>query len=225
MLANLLKTKRRTPQITQVKSADGTLLTDDTDIVHRFQQYYTTLYASRTSGLEDECQTYLEHIKLPLLTNSHREFLMQPIERDEIVEALAGMKSGSAPGSDGLTVGFYKTYLDLLLPHISTLFHEMCVTGDMPHTMKEAILIAIPKPDKPLDDCASYRPLSLLNIDNKLYAKILAQRLSLLSPQLVAPEQAGFVHTRNLTFNLRTVFDVIQHTKSESKAVAIFFRY
>lgn len=86
--------------------------------------------------MEDEIQTYLEHINLPFLTNSHREFLMQPIEKDEIVEALMGMKTGGAPGTDGLTVGFYKTYIDILLPHITTLFDEMCVTGKMPQTMR-----------------------------------------------------------------------------------------
>lgn len=83
-------------------------------------------------------------------------------------------------------------------------------------------MIAIPKPDKPLEECSSYHPLSLLNTDNKLFTKILAKRLSLVSPLLVAPEQAGFVQNRNLTYNLRTVFDVIQHTNPETKAVAIF---
>lgn len=222
VLANLLKAKRRKTQIPQVRAADGTLLTDENAIAQRFQQYYTELFATRSTGLEDEIQEYLEYIKLLFLSEPYREFLMQPIEKDEIMEALMGMKAGGDPGTDGLTVEFYKTYIDILLPHLSTLFDKMCVTGEMPQTMRAALLIAIPKQDKPLEECGSYRPLSLLNIDNKIFAKVLAKRLSLITPLLVAPEQAGFVQHRNLTYNLRTVFGVMQHTNPESKAIAIF---
>lgn len=39
------------------------------------------------------------------------------------------MKSGSAPGADGLTVSFYKEFKDTLVPHLGTLFEEMSFSG------------------------------------------------------------------------------------------------
>lgn len=131
---------------------------------------------------------------------------MRPIERDEIVLALSDMRAGSAPGSDGLTVAFYKAFIDLLLPHLITLFDDICTSGTMPQTMQEAILVAILKPGKPPDECASYRPLSLMNVDANIFVKLLANRLTPLVTILVAPEQAGFVPSRNLTYNLRTLY-------------------
>lgn len=49
----------------------------------------------------------------------------------------------------------------------------------------QATIAAIPKPGKPIDDPSSYRPISLLNTDTKLYAKLLATRLTNIIPQLV----------------------------------------
>lgn len=222
VLAQLLKTWRSKTQVSELKSAKGDVLTEETEIAGRFKQFYAELYSARSVGTEDEITDYLAHIKLPFLTNTHREYLMRPIEKDDILLALSSMKVGSAPGADGLTVAFYKAFLDLLLPHLMELFEDMCVTGTMPPMMREAVIVAILKPDKPSVECGSYRPLSLLNVDTNIFAKILANRLTPLVQILVAPEQAGFVPYRNLTYNLRTVFGALQHTSRDARAVAVF---
>lgn len=222
VLARLLSAKRRRVVVTGVTAATGELLTDEAEIATRFRDYYATLYATRTASSDAHVTEYLEYIKMPFLTNDHREQLMRPIEKDEIVAALKGMKTNGAPGIDGLTVGFYRTFIDQLLPHLQMLYDEICLTGEMPPSMREALIVAIPKPGKPPTECSSYRPLSLLTVDNKIFAKILANRLSPLMHILVAPEQAGFIPTRNITYNLRTVFGILQHINPDAKAAAIF---
>ncbi|XP_078540693.1 uncharacterized protein LOC144826172 [Lissotriton helveticus] len=218
----MVKQQRMRVTIAAVKLKDGSLILEEEGIAKRCQEYYSKLYASREQCSEGEVLDYLEHIKLPFLTNLQREFLMHPIEFDEIWEALSRMRSSRAPGIDGLTAEFYKSYLELLLPHLSTLFSDMIESGQKPRSMREALIVAIPKPDKPIDECCAYRPLSLLNVDTKIYAKVLATRLALLAPVLVAPEKARFIAGRNLTYNLQTVFGDIQHTRQDSKAIAIF---
>lgn len=99
---------------------------------------------------------------------------MRPIEKEEILMAIMSMRAGGAPGSDRLTVAFYKTFIDQLLPQLLELFDDMCQMGTMPPSMREAIIVATLKPGKPPEECTSYRPLSLLNVDAKIYAKILA---------------------------------------------------
>ncbi|KAJ1189707.1 hypothetical protein NDU88_006449 [Pleurodeles waltl] len=47
---------------------------------------------------------------MPWLSNKHREHLMAPLDPLEIKIAFKDMPSGKAPGSDGLTVAFYKAY-------------------------------------------------------------------------------------------------------------------
>lgn len=51
-------------------------------------------------------------------------------------------------------------------------------------------------------ECASYGPISLLNLDTKMHAKILASRLSPLLPDLIGPDQVGFMPGRETKDNV-----------------------
>lgn len=62
--------------------------------------------------------------------------------------------------------------------------------------MTEAAISVIPKPGKDPKYCGSYRPISLLNIDVKIFSGILAARLNPLMDGLIEPDQSGFIPTR-----------------------------
>lgn len=62
-----------------------------------------------------------------------------------------------------------------------------------------------------MDECASYRPISLLNLDRKLLAKILAKQLETVTPQLVSSDQTGFIRGRNSYNNVRRLLNLIQY--------------
>lgn len=59
--------------------------------------------------------------------------------------------------------------------------------------MLQAIVVTIPKPGKDPSRPENYRPISVLNSDIKVYAKILARRLMDVLPSIVHPDQVGFV--------------------------------
>lgn len=68
----------------------------------------------------------------------------------------------------------------------------------------------IPKSGKDLGLPESYRPFSLLQVDIKILAKILALRLNQVILSLMHEDQAGFMPGRNTSFNLRKLFINIQ---------------
>lgn len=59
------------------------------------------------------------------------------------------LQSGKSPGPDGLPAEFYKTYRHFLLPVLRQVFEEAREMGVLPATMREALIIALPKPGKP----------------------------------------------------------------------------
>ncbi|KAJ1210985.1 hypothetical protein NDU88_006347 [Pleurodeles waltl] len=92
----------------------------------------------------------------------------------------------------------------------------MAADGRMPPTMREALLVVLLKSGKLADRCSSYRPLSLINVDAKLYAKILVNRLAALLPRVVGVPQHILSH------NLQTFFGALQQLDHGVKAVAVF---
>lgn len=75
--------------------------------------------------------------------------------------------------------------------------------------MYEATISLIHKSGKDPLEAGSYRPISLLNVGNKIPAKILAMRLETVLPTVVSQDQTGFVKYRQLFFNIRRLFNII----------------
>lgn len=75
--------------------------------------------------------------------------------------------------------------------------------------MTQATIALLLKKDKDSTSCGSYRPLSLLNADVKVLAKVIASRLENVLPHIISEEQNGFIKGRQLFFNTRTLFNII----------------
>lgn len=113
------------------------------------------------------------------------------------------MQTGKTLGPDGFPVEFYKIYMEEITPRLQTVFASALKTGTLPASMSEAVIVLIPKPGKDPTLCASYRPISLLNVDAKVLAKILAIRLNKVITALTHPDQTGFMPGRGTDINIR----------------------
>ena len=82
-------------------------------------------------------------------------------------------------------------------------FNEVLQTGKWPDTWKNAIITVIAKEGKDPKQCSSYRPISLLNVDQKIFTSIMANRLSDILPFIINQDQTGFVKNRFLSDNVR----------------------
>ena len=94
----------------------------------------------------------------------------------------------------------------------------------IPKIWRRALVVAIPKPGKPVDDPKSYQPISLLCVSYKILERLIYARVQPLIDPLLPKEQAGFRRGKStvdqvvlLTQNIEDSFE----TKKKAGAVFI----
>ena len=73
-------------------------------------------------------------------------------------------------------------------------------------------------------DCKQFRPISVLNLDYKMYMAILASRIEKLLPSLIHLDQTGFIHERQTQDSLRRTLHImwyIQQNKTQAMLVGL----
>lgn len=109
---------------------------------------------------------------------SQKEKLNLGILTEEIYETISATKPGKSPGSDGLTNKFYKLYKEQLTPYMDQVMNDIMFRRSIPHSWNEAAITLIPKEGTDGMDVKNYRPILLLNLYYKIFAGVLAARLS-----------------------------------------------
>ncbi|CAH2296163.1 Hypothetical predicted protein, partial [Pelobates cultripes] len=115
--------------------------------------------------------------------------LDEPISMGELALAIKSMKPGRSPGPDGLPLKYYKSYAETLYPPLLAMFNAIREGHELPTQALMTHITIIPKEGKDREHCGSFRPISLINNDIKLLAKVLATRLQEHVPSLVHADQ------------------------------------
>lgn len=222
-LANLVREKRQTQAIAAIKDKHGNRHYHNKDINAIFQSFYETLYKSETTHeSKQHMLRFLSTIELPCLSPDESKSLNEPISEEELLIAIGQLNNNKAPGPDGLTAEFYKEFKDCLVEPLLSALGQSFEDGTLPSSAYEACISLIHKKGRPADECASFRPISLLNLDRKLLAKILATRLEIVMPQLVSADQTGFIKGRNSCNNVRRLLNLIQYgSRMTDKALVV----
>ena len=137
------------------------------------------------------------------------------------------MKKNKFPGNDGLTNEFYCTFWNEIKNiFINSLRKSKCLKV-LITSQRQGIIRLIEKPNKDKRLISNWKPISLLNVDQKLISKTLAERLKKVLPFLINPCQTSYVNGRFLDESGRLIADIIETChleKLEGCLVAIDFK-
>ena len=223
VLAWKLRKQQTERSIFKIRDPDSNSFSYTTEEIQQsFEKYYTKLYTQPKAAEPSLVQNFLESLDLPSIGEAQNKSLTQNITTTEIEEAIARLKTSKMSGGDGYPAEWYKMFKGLLTPVLKKCFNYVLQGGETPVSWRQAIISVIPKMGKDKTECSSYRPISVLNIDYRIFASIMAKRLEDILVFLVDLDQCGFLKARMTQDNVRrALFLVDNMSKSTEKSLAI----
>ena len=103
------------------------------------------------------------------------------------------MVEGKSPGNDGLTTSFYRAFWAEISGLVMKSLNEGWEKQKFSDSQRQCIVRLIEKKGKDRETMSGWRPISLLNIDAKLWSKVLAERLKLVCKEVIGEEQLAYV--------------------------------
>lgn len=117
----------------------------------------------------------------------------------------------------------YKKFKFQLALHLHHLFHAYITNNRLPQSWGEGKIIVLPKSSSGLSLVQSYRPISLMNVDYKILAFVLASKLNKTLELYIHSNQSGFLRGRQLNDNRRTVMNIINHIQTGKIPSVLYF--
>jgi exonuclease III len=203
-----------------IKCANGTTKYDIDSILHEQVQFYSQLFKSE-SWDESAADELLSNLTSKLSDNQKAE-CNRHIGESNIENAIKQLKSNKSPGSDGITAEFYKLYWPLIKNELTAVIKEIFAENELSRSQYKGI-VALQYKQGDRQDIKNWRPITLLNVDYKIIAKIIANKVQPILPTIIHSDQKGFIKGRNITEAIRLIQDVIEYTEQEDIEGSIIF--
>ena len=188
-----------------VRKEDGSLTKDYREILDAQHDFYSKLYT------KDDTVRFTVSNELNIRISPEQKLLTEaPITKEELFDAVMTLRAGATPGCDGLTVSFYRKFWKQMVDFLYDGYDVALQNGKLNRSARRGVINLIPKKNSD-ERLKSWRAITILNNDYKIYAKLVANRLEISANDLIGNQQNGFVKGRSLTFNVLRTMEVLSY--------------
>ena len=145
-----------------------------------------------------------------------------PPSLEEVTAAIKAMKSGKAPGADGVTAEMLKADVNVTAPIVTEIFKQIWEEGQIPEAWKTGLIFKLPKKGD-LGDCNNWRGITLLSLTSKVFSRIVLSRLTAVLEKDLRPQQAGFRPGRSCSDHIFTLRQILEQSKEWNTPLYIIF--
>ena len=215
---NIEKRNSFKKSINKLKTSATTTTEDQKEILDEMKSFYKDLYSKQ--DLEDG-SNFLNNLDLPSkMPQNTKNLLMTDIELDEVEKSMKMMQLNKSPGEDGLPIEFYRAFWDEIKTHLFNSYKYSLTNGNLSITQKRGVISLLPKKNDLLL-LKNWRPLTLLNVDYKILAKLIATRLKEALILIINNDQTGFLKNRFIGHNIASLIEIIEFCEENDLAAVL----
>ena len=201
----LCKKRREKRHLERVTNKEGVSISNEKEKRKAVHEICTEMYKQMESH-SDDTTSFLEGIEP--LSNADTKPLLGDITKEEVVSAINQLNAGKSPGLDGLPAEVYKLPLDLVHSALAEAFNYGIKNGIMGKSFYQGVMTLLyKKGDR--ENIENYRHLTLMNVDYKILAKVLMNRMMTVLDKIIQQEQTCAIKGRIMMDNLCTFRDII----------------
>lgn len=210
---NLEKRHFNRKTIKGLKLENGTNIDSDKEILENAKSFYQKLYTSSKPDLGSYEESFFPENKEEKLSDVQKDFCEGKLKLEECLQSLKTMANNKSPGSDGLPAEFYKFFWQDIKVFLIDALNAAYKKGILSISQRRGLISLLPKKNKVLYYLKNWRPISLLNCDYKIAAKVIASRIKNVLPTIINFDQTGFLKGRSIGENVRLIDSIINFTK------------
>ncbi|GJW04347.1 RNA-directed DNA polymerase, eukaryota, reverse transcriptase zinc-binding domain protein [Tanacetum coccineum] len=149
------------------------------------------------------------------------DYLSSHFSETEIKDVIWSCGNEKSPGPNGFSFYFIKHFWELFKVDVFAFVHEFFNTSHILRGCNSYFITLIPKKDNPMN-VKDYRPLSLIRIQYKVLAKILANRLASVIDSVISNEQSTFIKGRQILDGPLMINEIVEWCKRPKKKAKLF---
>ena len=205
-----------------LKNENGDIKKDPEDLLQTTKQFYDNLFKS-TNINDNSIDDFLSDIQINhKLSDLEADLCEGDLNETEIHSVINKMSKNKTPGPDGLPTEFYQTFFNSVKHLLLNSYNLSFENGELAYSHRQSITsLMFKKNDRA--DLKNYRPICLSNVDYKIFAFSLANRLHEVLDKLISVEQTAYVKKRFIGQNIRQMEDIIEYTSRMNIPGVILF--
>ena len=182
-------------------------------MLNHIGKFYSKLFENKDSNLDfEKLNKILKNLNIPQVSCSD---LGAPVTVEELGAVLKQCKYNKTPGMDGVTSEFLKVFW-LKLKYIITNAINCCFSkGQLSTTLRQSVVVCLPKGNKDRSLIKNWRPISLLCVVYKLASGAIANRLKGTLDSVISHCQTGFIKGRLISESTRLVYDIMHYVDNK----------
>lgn len=200
--------------IAAIKNENGQLTENQHEILREIRKQFEKQFQSKKCD-EAASSEFLYEPPNTMVSQVNTDKMNKKITENEVLQAILSFKNGKCPGEDGLSIDFYKIYKESIVPMLTQLYNEGAEKNKLPDSFYFGIISLLYKGKGDKTERSSWRPLTMINNDYKILAKVLVNRMRETMKELISPDQNCAVGGRDIRDGLLSLCNTIYYAEQE----------